>query len=207
MEESEVSKGAWSAEYRQGFDRGVVADGSFNYDAASVEAKRGFEDGVIAHGRMRGSSDAEWHLARAVGVRGEEVDTSHWSVNARLGYREGMDAWALNRHNEGREHSEQELKLRFQARIQQRGVELERLQYHNSVMLKLCDSRLATPMLALAARRVNDWQLKGQCWHGYILRWREILAMPLQEMDSAVMQVDGDGPALRQNSPFFGDAK
>jgi len=60
----------------------------------------------------------------------------------------------------------------------------------------------AQQMRERALLSVHIWQEKALCSRYYIDEWRRILNLPPQALRQAITRDDGEGIALRQNSPF-----
>lgn len=93
------------------------------------------------------------------------------------------------------------------ARLKQSLVERDRLIRHQRIALDLVTlppDQIA-PMIRQARVVVDRWQNEGLCSRDYIERWSALLALPAADLARAmVSDVDGWGPALRQNSPWVG---
>jgi len=53
-----------------------------------------------------------------------------------------------------------------------------------------------------ALSKVNAWEERSLCSRRYIVEWRRMLSLPPVAMREAMLRPDGEGIALRQNSPF-----
>jgi hypothetical protein len=58
--------------------------------------------------------------------------------------------------------------------------------------------------VAVAARRVEGWLAAGTPHPRYAQRWKEILALPREELLQAITDPGEEATALRQVSPFAG---
>ena len=93
------------------------------------------------------------------------------------------------------------------ARLQQAGVEKDRLLRHHRIALDLL-------MLAPAERErliqqardtVDRWRREQLSSRDYVDRWAALLALPVKQLArEMVSDADGWGTALRQNSPWVG---
>ncbi|MEK6788107.1 MAG: hypothetical protein AABY68_04070 [Pseudomonadota bacterium] len=90
--------------------------------------------------------------------------------------------------------------------MRQASIELGRLHFHELVAQQLANHRKRPKLLADAHARISQWEHDELCWSGYAVAWRSILALPLPQFKSAILAEDGERPALRQNSPFFGQS-
>jgi len=101
---------------------------------------------------------------------------------------------------------QERLFARQQARLRQASIDVGRLHFHELVAQQLANHSKRPKLLADAHARISQWEQDGLCWSGYVVAWKSILAMPLPQLRSAILAADGEGPALRQNSPFFGQS-
>ena len=90
---------------------------------------------------------------------------------------------------------------RRQARAEKSVRDEQLIALHRDAALALSGPDAAT-VLANALSQISRWEAGKLCSTHYIDRWRSILAMEPLEAEKAMLQPDGDGPALRQNSPF-----
>jgi hypothetical protein len=56
----------------------------------------------------------------------------------------------------------------------------------------------------LALSNIRRWEEHRICNAGYVLRWREILGMPVRYARELVLANTDEAAALRQNHPFAG---
>ena len=93
------------------------------------------------------------------------------------------------------------------ARANQALIERDRLIRHHQIAFNLLalPPRKREKLIAYARENVRQWRAKRTCSDDYISRWSDILAMAPKDMARAVTSdLDGWGPALRQNSPWNG---
>jgi len=93
------------------------------------------------------------------------------------------------------------------ARAEQAIVERDRLIKHQRIAIKLLTLPSAERRQLIDAARgvVEQWRRRRLCSQDYIARWSGLLSMPPREMALAIASdIDGWGPALRQNSPWVG---
>ena len=53
-----------------------------------------------------------------------------------------------------------------------------------------------------ALSRVDTWEERALCSPRYIAEWRRMLSLPPLALRQAMLRHDGEGIALRQNTPF-----
>jgi|GEM_PF-1145599 len=53
-----------------------------------------------------------------------------------------------------------------------------------------------------ALSKVKAWEERSLCSRRYIAEWRRMLSLPSPAMRQAMLRLDDDGIALRQNTPF-----
>ena len=102
-----------------------------------------------------------------------------------------------------------ELVERKMVRLAQTMREQERLIKHQHIALNLAtlSSAKAKALVRHAQAEVAKWQADRLCSRDYIEQWKKLLSLPLPELAKAmVSDLDGWGPALRQNSPWAGIA-
>jgi len=95
------------------------------------------------------------------------------------------------------------LRARAEARAQQTRIDAGRMEKHQRMVSLMADRDQREALLAAAEAHVSRWERNGLCWSGYVSAWRNLLAMPVDQMSRIILAADGDGPALRQNSPFL----
>jgi hypothetical protein len=62
-------------------------------------------------------------------------------------------------------------------------------------------------MMRKARETVDRWRREKLSGADYIERWTTLLKLPVRELALAMTSdLEGWGPALRQNSPWIGDA-
>ncbi|MGH8443751.1 MAG: type II toxin-antitoxin system Phd/YefM family antitoxin [Solimonas sp.] len=90
------------------------------------------------------------------------------------------------------------------ARAQQEKVEADRLIRHQRIALCLLLEPAQAPLLVDGARKVVDrWERESQCSKDFIALWRQLLALPIASLAERMCgDLNGWGPALRQNSPW-----
>lgn len=96
---------------------------------------------------------------------------------------------------------------RAMARLQQASVEQSRLIRHQRIALDLAISShdARNQLIEQAKSMVNRWKNERLCSKDYIDRWESILNLPPKKMaETIVSDMEGWGPALRQNSPWVG---
>lgn len=93
---------------------------------------------------------------------------------------------------------------RRRAREIQAAVEMRRLIKHQAIALQILSQPGKAADLVLRARAVVDqWERLQSCSSDYIAAWRRLLALPTNELAVRMCgDLNGWGPALRQNSPF-----
>lgn len=80
-------------------------------------------------------------------------------------------------------------------------AELRSLAYHRRVGERL----VAAPGLVDdARRRLGAWEREGRCAAAVAARWREKLALPLEELTAFLGRDDDEARELRQSTPFPG---
>lgn len=100
-----------------------------------------------------------------------------------------------------------ELAERKMVRLAQAMREQERLIKHQQIALNLVTlpPAKAKAWVREAQTVVAQWQADRLCSRDYIEQWQTLLQRPLPELAKAmVSDLDGWGPALRQNSPWAG---
>jgi len=100
---------------------------------------------------------------------------------------------------------EEILRARREARVNQASIDLERLNKHKRAMALLRDPQKRPLVESFAQNEINRWDSLGLCSERYVVVWREWLRLPLQQLEHVMLQPDGIGPAMRQNSPFYGE--
>lgn len=93
------------------------------------------------------------------------------------------------------------------ARLQQAGVEKDRLLRHHRIALDLLMLPPAEreSLIQQARDTVERWRKEQLSSRDYVNRWAALLALPLQQLArEMVSDADGWGTALRQNSPWVG---
>ena len=96
---------------------------------------------------------------------------------------------------------------RILARMTQASVEKDRLIRHQRIALDLAllPSSETKCLIRNAMSIVNRWRNERLCSKDYVERWAEILGLPPKKIAEAIVSdMDGWGPALRQNSPWVG---
>ncbi|MBW7902738.1 MAG: hypothetical protein H3C26_14750 [Rhodocyclaceae bacterium] len=93
----------------------------------------------------------------------------------------------------------------FQARQQARAVkahaDIALFELHRRAVDALMGPD-AESVVQKASDQIRKWEAGRLCSQHYIDAWRNILSMPPDAASKAILQPDGDGPALRQNTPF-----
>lgn len=95
------------------------------------------------------------------------------------------------------------LRARAEARLKQAQVELRRMVQHERVIAQMANAERRKQLTSTAEEHIARWDSQGLCWSGYVDAWRDMLAMPVDQMAKIILAQDGRGPALRQNSPFL----
>ena len=93
------------------------------------------------------------------------------------------------------------------ARLQQTGVEKDRLIRHHRIALDLLTLAPAERerLVQQARDTVERWRREQLSSRDYVDRWAALLALPLHQLArEMVSDADGWGTALRQNSPWVG---
>ncbi|KRC10501.1 prevent-host-death protein [Hydrogenophaga sp. Root209] len=93
------------------------------------------------------------------------------------------------------------------ARLQQAGIEKDRLIRHHRIALDLLTVEPAQRegLIQRARDTVDRWRREQLSSRDYVDRWAALLALPVQELaKEMVADADGWGTALRQNSPWVG---
>lgn len=80
-----------------------------------------------------------------------------------------------------------------------RVAELRSLAYHRAVA-----TRLRRPMVEEAERKLLRWEYAGTIDPRYAQAWKEVFAMPMNQIRKAITADDERGRDLRQNSPLGG---
>ena len=93
------------------------------------------------------------------------------------------------------------LALRQQARDDKAKADLVLLALHRKAADALAGSRAGVVRQAALAH-IAKWELDRLCSPHYVKGWRDILALSVSAAREAMLQEDGEGPALRQNTPF-----
>lgn len=99
---------------------------------------------------------------------------------------------------------DQRLAERRDARAQQALVEQARLEKHQRVLALLQDPQQRIEIEAEAYREIDRWDELRLCSLRYVVVWREWLKLPLKDLAEVMLQQGSIGPAMRQNSPFYG---
>ena len=110
---------------------------------------------------------------------------------------------------EAAHHAQDVALARRLARAEQALVERDRLIKHQRIAIQLLTlpSTQRRQLIDRARAVVEQWRAQRLCSEDYIVRWSGILGLPPREMAlSIVSDVEGWGPALRQNSPWVGQA-
>lgn len=100
-----------------------------------------------------------------------------------------------------------QLAERKMARLAQAMREQERLIQHQqtAVVLATLPPAESKELVEKAQAAVAKWQADRLCSRDYIQQWQKLLNLPVPELAKAmVSDLDGWGPALRQNSPWIG---
>lgn len=95
------------------------------------------------------------------------------------------------------------LRARAEARLNQAQIELRRMIQHERVIAQMSNADRRKQLTRAAEVHIARWASQGLCWSGYVDAWRDMLAMPVDQMANIILAPDGRGPALRQNSPFL----
>jgi prevent-host-death family protein len=125
--------------------------------------------------------------------------TSHGRIQA---FVSSPEMWA---EREARIKSENDIMERKLARAQQSQVELDRLQRHANLAVTLLTTSPEKQALLIneAKARVARWRANSLCSEDYIVRWNDLLALPVKELAKEIVgDCAGWGKALRQNTPF-----
>lgn len=95
--------------------------------------------------------------------------------------------------------------LRATALRHQQLTELQRLSRHQTYAIQLLTATHAqvTIWRKQARAAVDRWEQRGSCSREFIEGWRGLLKLPVAEMSRKMCgNLDGWGPAMRQNSPW-----
>lgn len=76
------------------------------------------------------------------------------------------------------------------------------MELHRNVVYALMDPKQKEFMLKKAHRKIDMWEERELCSCHYIKAWREILKKEGLPLKNSILRNDGDGIALRQNTPF-----
>lgn len=93
------------------------------------------------------------------------------------------------------------------ARLQQAGVEKDRLLRHHRIAMDLLTLTPAESerLIRQARDTVERWRREKLSSRDYVDRWAALLALPARQLArEMVSDADGWGTALRQNSPWVG---
>lgn len=93
------------------------------------------------------------------------------------------------------------------ARLQQAGVEKDRLLRHHRIAMDLLTLAPADSerLIRQARDTVERWRREQLSSRDYVDRWAALLALPVPQLArDMVSDADGWGTALRQNSPWVG---
>ena len=93
------------------------------------------------------------------------------------------------------------------ARLQQAGVEKDRLLRHHRIAMDLLTLAPAESerLIRQARDTVERWRREQLSSRDYVDRWAALLALPAPQLArEMVSDADGWGTALRQNSPWVG---
>jgi hypothetical protein len=91
--------------------------------------------------------------------------------------------------------------LRQQARDAQAARDARLVELHRVAAAALAGAD-APSVKRAALAQVARWEAAHLCSPHYIALWQKILALPAADARSAMLIPDGEGPALRQNTPF-----
>jgi hypothetical protein len=91
--------------------------------------------------------------------------------------------------------------LRQQARAAKSAQDARLVSLHHAAAAALAAPGAGVVREAALAQ-VSRWEAGRLCSSHYIALWRNILALAPAEAEQAMLQPDGEGPALRQNTPF-----
>ena len=80
-------------------------------------------------------------------------------------------------------------------------AELRSIAYHRAVAAKL---RAEPGLVAAARERLDTWERSGAAALVYIARWRQKLALPIDELVAFLGEDDEEARELRQSTPFAG---
>lgn len=103
--------------------------------------------------------------------------------------------------------ADSQLAQRKLARANQALVERDRLIRHHEIARDLLSlpGRKRQALIRYARESVRQWRERRLCSPDYISRWTQILELPTAELARAITSdLEGWGPALRQNSPWNG---
>jgi hypothetical protein len=91
---------------------------------------------------------------------------------------------------------------RREARKDKAEIDAQLLRFHQSVIDRLRNQQLAAEIRSQALAKIDLWEREGACSQDFIIRWRLLLDMPIDDMADEVLRDDRWGPALRQATPF-----
>lgn len=93
------------------------------------------------------------------------------------------------------------LLLRQQARAAKAARDAALLDLHRAAAKALA-SENGGDVRRAALARVDLWEREHLCSMRYVHAWRRILGLPSAAAAADMLRPDGEGPALRQNTPF-----
>jgi hypothetical protein len=94
------------------------------------------------------------------------------------------------------------LEQRRQARAAKHLVDENLLDLHKMAANALLDPQQGKQVLEHALHQVDKWDRGHLCNLHYVQAWRHILSLPAPSIPAAILRLDAEGIALRQNSPF-----
>lgn len=94
------------------------------------------------------------------------------------------------------------LEQRRLARLEKSKCDEELVRLHERAADAMMNCLGAESVRFRALSQVDKWEKGSLCSPKYISMWRSILNMPPVAARQAMLRRDGEGAALRQNSPF-----
>ena len=93
------------------------------------------------------------------------------------------------------------LQARQQARASKAHADIALIELHQRAVDALLGPD-AEMVVRKASDQIRKWESGRLCSKHYIDAWKNILSMPVDAASKLILRPDGEGPALRQNTPF-----
>jgi len=70
-------------------------------------------------------------------------------------------------------------------------IDSERMENHQSMVNLMADRDRRDELKAAAEAHVSRWERNGLCWSGYVSAWRNLQAMPVDQMSRIILGLKG----------------